>query len=56
MAKQIFSTPTGMHDILPDDLLYWEKIRRVVFDMAEFYDFGYVETPVLEYQWVFEKV
>ena len=20
-----------------------------------FYDFGYVETPVLEYQWVFEK-
>lgn len=55
LAKQIFSTPTGMHDILPDDLLYWEKIRRVVFDMAEFYDFGYVETPVLEHQWVFEK-
>ena len=55
MAKQLLSTPTGMHDILPDDLLYWEKIRRVTFDMAEFYDFGFVETPILENQAVFEK-
>ncbi|MEK7609426.1 MAG: histidine--tRNA ligase [Patescibacteria group bacterium] len=55
MAKQLFSTPTGMHDVLPSDQPYWEKIRREVFDMAEFYDFGYLATPVLEYIGVFEK-
>ncbi len=55
MAKQLFSTPTGMHDFLPSDQPYWEKIRREIFDMAEFYDFGYVATPILEHQGVFEK-
>ncbi|MBI2454039.1 MAG: histidine--tRNA ligase [Parcubacteria group bacterium] len=55
MARQLFQTPTGMHDILPEDLPYWEKIREDVFDMARFYDFGYVETPILEAQGVFEK-
>ncbi len=55
MARQLFSTPTGMHDIMPEDLPYWEKIRREVFDLAEFYDFGYVATPLLEQQGVFEK-
>ena len=37
-----------MHDILPDDALYWEKVRRVVFSVADFYGFGYLETPILE--------
>ena len=44
-----------MHDILPEDSPYWEKVRQEVFEMAKFYDFGYVETPILEYQGVFEK-
>lgn len=55
MAKQFFSTPTGMHDILPEDFSYWEKIREDVFEMARFYDFGYAATPILEQQGVFEK-
>ena len=55
MSKQLFSTPTGMHDILPDDQSYWEKLRQEIFEMAKFYDFGYVETPVLEQRGVFDK-
>lgn len=53
--KQLFSTPTGMHDILPQDQPYWEKLRQEVFEMAKFYDFGFVETPILEHRGVFEK-
>ncbi len=55
MSRQLFTTPTGMHDILPEDNLYWEKVRQEVFEMAKFYGFGYIETPILEYQGVFEK-
>ncbi len=55
MSRQLFTTPSGMHDILPEDSPYWEKVRQEVFEMAKFYDFGYVETPVLEFLGVFEK-
>ena len=55
MSKQLFSTPTGMHDILPEDQSYWEKIRQAVFELARFYDFGFLETPILEFKGVFEK-
>ncbi len=55
MAKQLFQTPTGMHDILPEEQSYWEKVRQVVFELAKFYDFGLVETPILEPLGVFER-
>ncbi len=55
MAKQLFQTPTGMHDILPEEQPYWEKVRQVVFELAKFYDFGLVETPILESLGVFER-
>ncbi|MEK7500749.1 MAG: histidine--tRNA ligase [Patescibacteria group bacterium] len=55
MSKQLFSTPTGMHDILPEDQPYWDKIRQVVWELAKFYDFGFVSTPILEFQGIFER-
>jgi histidyl-tRNA synthetase len=55
MSRQLFTTPTGMHDILPEDNPYWEKVRQEVFEMAKFYGFGYIETPILEHRGVFEK-
>ena len=55
MAKQLFSTPTGLHDILPEDQIYWDKIRQLVGELAKFYDFGLVSTPVLEFQAIFER-
>src|SRR3989344_9051975 len=46
--RELIASVKGMHDILPDDALYWEKVRRVVFSVADFYGFGYLETPILE--------
>lgn len=44
-----------MRDILPDDALIWEKFRTVSRDIATFYGFGFIETPVLEYSALFER-
>ncbi len=49
MPKQIkFQTPKGMHDILPADQVYYQKIYDVVFEAANFYNFGKIDTPILE--------
>ena len=55
MPKQLFATPAGMHDILPEDSPYWEKVRQIVFELAKFYDFGFIQTPILEPQTIFER-
>ncbi len=44
-----------MHDILPEDSPYWEKVRQIVFELAKFYDFGFIQTPILEPQTIFER-
>lgn len=46
--KQIFQAPKGMHDILPEDQPTWEKIIKAVKDVADFYNFGRIETAILE--------
>ena len=48
-------TPKGMHDILPEDQPYWERILKLGRDIAEFYNFQKIETPVLEDMEVFQK-
>lgn len=50
-----FHSPTGMHDVLPDQQKYYEKIRRAVKEMADFYRFERITTPVLEDYELFEK-
>lgn len=44
-----------MHDILPEDQFLYERIWRVVDDIAKFYGFGKIDTPVLEDAAVYEK-
>lgn len=56
MSKETqFQTPTGMHDILPEDQKYYKKIYQVVDSVAEFYGFGKIDTPVLESLELYEK-
>jgi len=50
-----FQTPTGMHDILETDLVYFRKIENVCESMARFYDFKEIRTPILEDTQIFEK-
>lgn len=47
--------PRGMHDILPMEWPWREKIYAAVDELADFYNFSRIETPVLEYAELFEK-
>ncbi len=53
--KLKFQSPTGMHDILEEDYRYYEKIRDTVENIAGFYNFKRIETPILEQQELFSK-
>ena len=44
-----------MHDILPEDRQYFQKIFNVVEDIANFYGFQEIETPILEETELFER-
>jgi len=48
MSKPKFQTVTGMHDILPQDQAYYEKIQEVLKKVSSFYDFERIDTPILE--------
>jgi histidyl-tRNA synthetase len=48
MSKPKFQTVTGMHDILPQDQVYYERIQEVLKKVSSFYDFERIDTPVLE--------
>lgn len=53
--KSKFQSPTGMHDILPDDQKYFRKIYDVVEDIVNFYQFGKIDTPTVEDTGLFLK-
>jgi len=55
MKKAKFQAPTGMHDILPEDQKYFQKIFHVVQSMADFYAFGKIDTPILEDSELFSR-
>lgn len=53
--KPKFQTPRGMHDILPEDQKYFQKIYDVCQSAANFYGFSKIDTPILEETALFEK-
>ena len=56
MAKRKrFQTPTGMHDILPEDQYIWQYFWRMAEDTADFYNFERLDMPILEDTELFEK-
>jgi len=46
--KSRFQAPTGMHDVLPEDQVYFRKIYEAVARVADFYGFQKIDTPILE--------
>jgi len=48
MKKPKFQAPTGMHDILPEDQKYFQRIYDIVSNIADFYGFGKINTPIIE--------
>jgi len=53
--KPKFQRPTGMHDILPEDQKYFKRIYTVVSNIADFYGFGKIDTPILEETELFSR-
>jgi histidyl-tRNA synthetase len=48
-------TPQGMPDILPEDQPYFKKVLETAEEIAQFYGFGRIDPPILEYTQLFEK-
>ena len=56
MAKKPkFKSPTGMHDILPADQPFYQKIYNVACSIASFYGFKKIDTPMVEEAELFSK-
>src|SRR3989344_655332 len=50
-----FQAPKGMHDLLPQDQVWWDKFRKEVKEVVEFYNFARIDTPILEDAALFER-
>ncbi len=48
-------TVKGMHDVLPVDQPLWEKIQKELKEIAEFYNFLPITTPIVEYADLFNR-
>jgi histidyl-tRNA synthetase len=53
--KSKLQTLTGMHDILPEDQVYLKKIQKTVENIAHYYGFSRIDTPILENAELFTK-
>src|SRR5665213_1104076 len=50
-----FQSAKGMHDVLPSDEPYWERIESVVKSLALAYGFSRIEPPVMEFAELYNK-
>jgi len=53
--KNRFQSPPGMHDILPEDQRYFQKIYHMASELTSFYGFEKIEPPILEFAELYEK-
>lgn len=51
----VFQTPRGMHDVLPQEQPWVDRIEKTVKELADFYNFGRIETPIMESADLFQK-
>lgn len=45
----------GMKDILPDEQVYWDLVRKTVENFAQNYGFSRIDTPVVEFTNLFKR-
>ncbi|OGM92166.1 histidine--tRNA ligase [Candidatus Wolfebacteria bacterium RIFCSPLOWO2_01_FULL_38_11] len=48
-------SPKGMHDILPEEQPRWEKIRGMLYKIADAFNFLRIDTPIMERAEIFER-
>lgn len=54
-VPKLFQEPKGMHDVLPQEEAYWQRVEHVAREFVEEYGFRRIETPVLEFADVFKR-
>jgi histidyl-tRNA synthetase len=47
-GQKLFQVLRGMHDIVPKEEKYWKATFRTAEGLAEYFQFGRIDTPVLE--------
>ena len=52
---EAFRAPKGMHDVVPAEELYWEKIENATRTLARAYNFGRLEPPIMEDALLYNK-
>lgn len=55
LKKTALQSVKGMHDILPQDQLFWERLRKVTRDLGEDYNCMRIDTPLVEKAELFER-
>jgi histidyl-tRNA synthetase len=50
-----FQAPKGVHDVLPVDERYWEKVEGLAKEFARAYGFSRLDTPILEFADLYNK-
>lgn len=45
----------GFKDILPEEALYWQKIRAIAEKIFGDYGYGFIDTPILEFTSLFRR-
>jgi histidyl-tRNA synthetase len=50
-----FQSAKGMHDVLPSDAPYWDRIKDVARSLASSYGFSRIEPPILEFADLYNK-
>ncbi len=53
--KPKYFAPSGTRDILPNEQKYWERVEQVVKDLAKYYGFQRIETPIFEETEIFSR-
>ena len=53
--KPKFRAPTGMHDLLSKDQSFFQKIYNVAGNIANFYGYQRIDTPIIEEAELFSK-
>jgi len=44
----VLQTLRGMRDIFGPEAEEWERVKNAIDKVARMFDFGYIETPILE--------
>ncbi len=50
------TVPRGMFDVLPQEYALWERIRKTTRDIADYYNFWKMETPLIERAELIERI